>query len=146
MSQQVDAVISAFRNFELNQMDSERVEGRCFYLEEEIPPYYKLIYIAHAEKIDRNKLRRFLRATELATQFMVNYLQESWGIFRNYSPELDDELNARAWEDTLTRFALRPEVLDEGRYAWFEPFLADSNLIQEVRAVSDLVIDLGEKQ
>ena len=35
MSGQVDAVIGAFRNFELNQMDIEGVAGRCFYLEEE---------------------------------------------------------------------------------------------------------------
>ena len=32
MSKQVDAVIGAFRNFELNQMDIEGVKGRCFYL------------------------------------------------------------------------------------------------------------------
>ena len=35
MSGQVDAVIGAFRNFELNQMEIEGVDGRCFYLEEE---------------------------------------------------------------------------------------------------------------
>ncbi len=39
MSGQVDAVIGAFRNFELNQMEIEGVPGRCFYLEEEgLPP------------------------------------------------------------------------------------------------------------
>jgi len=147
MSQQVEAVTGAFRNFELNQMASEGVEGRCFYLEEEgIPLYDEIIYIAHVEKIDQNKLRRFLRASELTTQFILNYPQESWDICRNYSPELDDELNARAWENTLTRFVLRPEAPDEGRYARFEQFLADSNLIQEVCAVSDVAIGLGERQ
>ena len=34
MSKQVDAVIGAFRNFELNQMEIDCVDGRCFYLEE----------------------------------------------------------------------------------------------------------------
>ncbi|CUK13441.1 Putative thiamine biosynthesis protein [Ruegeria denitrificans] len=34
MSGQVDAVIGAFRNFELNQMDIESVADRCFYIEE----------------------------------------------------------------------------------------------------------------
>ena len=44
MSKQVDAVIGAFRNFELNQMAIEGVEGRCFYLEEEgLPAYDELI-------------------------------------------------------------------------------------------------------
>ena len=40
MSGQVDAVIGAFRNFELNQMEIEGVEGRCFYVEEEGVPSY----------------------------------------------------------------------------------------------------------
>jgi len=38
MSGQVDAVIGAYRNFELNQMEIEGVEGRCFYVEEEGVP------------------------------------------------------------------------------------------------------------
>ena len=47
MSGQVDAVIGAFRNFELNQMDIEGVDGTCFYVEEEgLPPYDELIYVA----------------------------------------------------------------------------------------------------
>ena len=40
MSKQVDAVIGAYRNFELNQMEIEGDEGKCFYIEEEgVPPY-----------------------------------------------------------------------------------------------------------
>ncbi|MEM6307202.1 MAG: ABC transporter substrate-binding protein, partial [Pseudomonadota bacterium] len=40
MSGQVDAVVGAYRNFELNQMEIEGVEGRCFYIEEEGVPTY----------------------------------------------------------------------------------------------------------
>ena len=88
-------------------------------------------------------IRRFLRATELATQFIVNHPEESWEIFKSSSSELDDALNAKAWVDTLPRFALRPEALDEGRYTRFEAFLAASGLVQGVRPVSELAIDLG---
>ena len=88
-------------------------------------------------------IRRFLRATELATQYIVNNPDEAWEIFKGYSPELDDALNAKAWVDTLPRFALRPEALDEGRYTRFEQFLSDSGLIEGTRPVSALAIDLG---
>lgn len=146
MSGQVDAVIGAYRNFELNQMEIEGVEGRCFYVEEEgVPTYDELIYVANPDRMDRSMIRRFLRATELATQYIVNNPEESWEVFRGYSSELDDELNAKAWTDTLPRFALRPEALDEGRYARFEKFLADSGLIEGMRPVSQLAIDLGEE-
>ncbi len=144
MSRQVDAVIGAFRNFELNQMEIEGVEGRCFFVEEEgVPTYDELIYVANSESMDIMKIRRFLRATELATQFIINHPQESWEIFRSTSAELDDELNAKAWVDTLPRFALRPEALDAGRYERFERFLSEAGLIEGLRDVSLLAVDLG---
>ncbi len=144
MSGQVDAVIGAYRNFELNQMEIEGVEGHCFYVEEEgVPTYDELIYVANPDRMDVDQTRRFLRATELATQYIVNNPEASWELFKGYAPELDDELNAKAWVDTLPRFALRPEALDEGRYVRFEQFLADSGLIEGTRPVSQLAVDLG---
>lgn len=144
MSGQVDAVIGAFRNFELNQMEIEEVPGRCFFLEEEgLLPYDELIYVANPETMDRDMIRRFLAATEKATQFIVNHPQESWEVFAATSTELQDELNERAWADTIPRFALRPEALDAGRYARFEAFLNEAGLVEGVRPVSDLAIDLG---
>ena len=146
MSRQVDAVIGAFRNFELNQMDIEGVPGRCFYLEEEgLPAYDELIYVANPNRMDKDVIQRFMRATELATQFIVNHPQDSWEIFKSTSKELDDELNKRAWRDTLPRFALRPEALDEGRYVRFEQFLNDAGLLKDIRPVSQLAVDLGTK-
>ena len=53
---QVDAVIGAFRNFELNQMDIVGRPGRAFFVEEEgVPTYDELILIAH--KIGRASCR-----------------------------------------------------------------------------------------
>ncbi len=143
MSGQVDAVIGAFRNFELNQMDIEGVPGRCFYVEEEgLPPYDELIYVANPETMDADLIRRFLAATEKATQYIVNHPQDSWNIFAATSPELQDELNARAWVDTLPRFALRPTAMDVGRYARFEAFLAEAGLIPAINPVSAIAIDV----
>ncbi len=143
MTGQVDAVIGAFRNFELNQMDIEGVAGRCFYIEEEgVPPYDELIYVANPDTMDADKVARFLAATEKATQFIVNNPEKSWEIFSATSPELQDELNARAWVDTLPRFALRPAGFDAGRYARFEQFLKDSGMIDSINPVSDITIDV----
>ena len=52
-------------------------------------------------------------------QFIVNHPEEAWTIFAGHKAELDDELNRRAWRDTLPRFALRPAALDRGRYEAF---------------------------
>ena len=143
MSGQVDAVIGAFRNFELNQMDIEGVAGRCFYLEEEgIPSYDELIYVANPDRMDIDKIRRFIGATELATQFIINNPQQSWEIFSGTAKELQNELNKRAWGDTLPRFALRPAAFDAGRYNRFQNFLIDSGLLLEAMPINKITVDV----
>ena len=147
MSGQVDAVIGAFRNFELNQMEIEEAEGRCYYLEEEgLPAYDELIYVANAETMDKDKIRRFLAATEKAAQFIVNRPDEAWEIFSGTAPELNDRLNAMAWEDTFARFTLTPAAMDAGRYVAFEQFLVEEGLIEGQRSLDDLAIDLGRPE
>ena len=143
MSRQVDAVIGAFRNFELNQLAIEGIAGRCFYPEEEgVPAYDELIYVAKPETMDKNLIARFLAATEKATQYIVNHPEASWEIFAGSAAELRDELNARAWEDTVPRFALRPAALDAGRYARFEAFLHRAGLIPEQNAVARIAVEV----
>lgn len=143
MSGQVDAVIGAFRNFELNQMALEGVPGRCFYVEEEgLPAYDELIYVANKDTMNVDMIRRFLAATEKATQYIINHPDESWEVFSGTAPELRDELNKRAWADTLPRFALRPAAMDAGRYATFETFLHDAGLIPAINPVRDIAIDV----
>jgi putative hydroxymethylpyrimidine transport system substrate-binding protein len=144
MSEQVDAVIGAFRNFELNQMKIEGVAGRCFYVEEEgLPAYDELIYVANRDQMNLDVIRRFLHATELATQYIINHPEASWNIFKATAKELDDELNALAWRDTLTRFALRPQALDTERYRRFEDFLLEAGLLEDTRPVELFAIDPG---
>ena len=145
MSGQVDAVIGAFRNFELNQMDIEGVQGKCFFVEEEgVPPYDELIYVANSDTMDKAMIARFLAATEKATQFIVNHPQESWEIFASTAPELQDDLNERAWKDTISRFALRPTAMDQGRYTTFETFLFGAGLITSQNPVSKIAVDITE--
>ena len=138
LSGQVDAVIGAYRNFELNQMDIEGHKGHAFYVEEEgVPSYDELILVANPERMDRAILRRFLDALEDGVRYLVNHPDESWALFIRGRSELNDELNRRAWRDTLTRFALRPAALDRARYARFAQFMYEQGLIPEALSVAD---------
>lgn len=137
ISGQVDAVIGAYRNFELNQMDIVGRSGRAFYVEEEgVPTYDELILVAHKDKAGDDKVRRVLIALQEAGTYLLNHDRESWRAFIGAYPELDDELNKRAWADTVPRFALRPAALDTGRYVRFAQFMKASGMI-------DKDIDLG---
>lgn len=143
ISGQVDAVIGAFRNFELNQMDIVGKPGRAFYVEEEgVPAYDELIFVANSGKLDDPRLKKFITAVEKGTQFLINHPQESWELFIADHKDLNDELNKRAWRDTLPRFALRPAALDHGRYERFAAFLKDSGLIPTALPVDKYAVEL----
>ena len=143
---QVDATIGAYRNFELTQMRLENAEGRCFFVEEQgVPTYDELIFVANPANMDADTNRRFLHAVERGAQYMVNHPDEAWQLFSATAPDLQDELNAAAWKDTLPRFSQSPAALDQGRYARFETFLKEAGLIDEILPVSALAIDLGAK-
>ena len=143
MSGQVDGVIGAFRNFELNQLRIEGPEGRCFYPEAEgVPTYDELIYVANPDRMDAGAVARFLDATERAVGFILNDPDAAWEIFSATASELRTELNARAWADTWPRFASRPAALDAGRYARFEAFLADRGATPGGLPVAALAIDV----
>ena len=143
LSGQVDAVIGAYRNFELNQMDIVGHPGRAFYIEEEgVPPYDELIVVAHTDRLGDPAIRGFVDALERGVQFLINHPDESWQLFLNGREELDDELNRRAWRDTLPRFALRPAALDTARYDRFAAFLQAQGLIPEALPASAYAVEL----
>lgn len=144
MSGQVDGVIGAFRNFELNQLEIEGSEGRCFYPEAEgVPAYDELIYVANPDRMDSAAIARFLDATERATGFILNHPQQAWEVFSATASELQTELNIRAWSDTWPRFATRPAALDAGRYARFEAFLAERGATLGGLSVDALAVDVS---
>lgn len=56
------------------------------------------------------------------------------------SAKLDDELNRRAFFDTLPRFAKRPGALDVGRTERLAAFLKGRGLIDTVPPIGDYAI------
>lgn len=138
----VDAVIGAYRNFELNQMDLEGHPGRAFYIEEEgVPAYDELVLVINNKDRGDDRFTRFVAALEKATQYIVNHPDAAWKSFVSYKPdELDTELNRRAWADTLSRFALRPAALDEARYQRVGAFMQEQGLTDSNPPVADYAI------
>ncbi len=143
LSKKVDAVIGAFRNFELNQMAIEKHPGRAFYVEEYgIPAYDELILVANRNTVTRAKLRKFVIALERGVQYLVNHPDKSFQLFVKHHKDLDDELNRRAWADTLPRFALRPGAVDKRRYLRFATFLKKQGMTKTVPQMERLAVEL----
>jgi putative hydroxymethylpyrimidine transport system substrate-binding protein len=140
----VDAVIGAFRNFELNQLDIEGRPGLAFHPEEHgVPPYDELVVVANRARLADPALRRFVDAVERGTLYTVNHPEAAFRLFVKGRPDLDNELNRRAWRDTLPRFAHAPAALDRGRYARFSGFLREQGLLAKEPRLDDYAVELG---
>ena len=141
---QVDATIGGFRNFELTQISLEGGKGRAFFPEEHgVPVYDELIFVARKDMVDDDRLPRFLKAVEEASIFLTNHPEEAWELFVKAYPNLDDELNRRAFTDTLPRFAKRPAALDRGRYERFGAFMVESGLLERAPDVDKIAVELS---
>ena len=136
ISKKVDAVIGAFRNFELNQMDIVGQPGKAFYPEENgVPHYEELIYIINKNDKGKKKYKDFLDAVQKATIFIINNPKKSWKLFYGYKKGLDDELNKRAFIDTIPRFSSRPGAIDKASYKNFQKFLFKKKIISKLHNI-----------
>lgn len=140
-SGKVDAIWGGLRNFETNQLALEGFKAKAFFPEEHgVPAYDELIFVANAKQRDDEAIKAFNKALEQATTYIVNHPQDSWREFVAYSPDsLNNELNQRAWNDTLTRFALRPSAVDMKRYDDYAQFMFDKGIIKSLPKTADYV-------
>lgn len=139
----VDATIGGFRNFELTQMRLEGHEGKAFFPEEHgVPVYDELVFVTRKDLTADPRLPRFLQAVEKASVYLTNHPDEALSLFLKAYPDLDNELNRKAFVDTLPRLAKRPAALDHARYERFGKFMAESGLIPKAPAVNDIAVEL----
>lgn len=135
-SQQVDAVIGAFRNFELTLLALAGTKGRSFFVEEYgVPAYDELIYVVKQDRLQDPVMARFMDAIERATHFMLNHPEQAMAAMIDYDSKLDDTLNRRAFDDTLHRFAQSPRAFDPVRYQRFADYLTQNGLVEDLPAL-----------
>ncbi|HYC64368.1 MAG TPA: ABC transporter substrate-binding protein [Reyranellaceae bacterium] len=135
MSKQVDGVIGAFRNFELNDLELNKAKGRIWLVEKHgVPMYDELILVAQRDKVDVARTKKLLAAIGEATVWLKANQNEAWEIFSKYGKELDSPLNKAAWKDTIPLLANDPHALDVARYDAFAAFLVKRGLIKRAPA------------
>ncbi len=141
-SGKVDAIWGGLRNFETNQLDIEGYKAKAYFPEEHgVPTYDELVFVANAKTFDKDAIAAFNKALEQATTYIVNHPEDSWKQFVAYAPDtLNNELNQRAWNDTLTRFALRPSAVDLKRYDDYAEFMYKQGIIKTLPKAEDYIL------
>ena len=140
LESKVDAVIGAFRNFEVTEMKLAGKEARAFFPEDHgVPAYDELIYVTRQDRAAAAVTGKFLDAVEAATLFTLNHPADAWAMFTKAYPKLDDALNKAAWADTLPRLAASPRAVDTTRYVRFGEYMKARGLIDTVEPVARYV-------
>lgn len=144
LTKRVDAVIGAYRNFELHELRLEGSEGKAFFPEENgVPVFEELILVAHKDRVNDPKIAKFLTALEQATAYMKQNPEQAWQDFMSYKPkELNNELNRLAWNDTYPKFADNPRKLDKQRYQQVAQFMLDKGLIKSIPALESYAVEI----
>ncbi|MAC84227.1 MAG: thiamine biosynthesis protein [Arcobacter sp.] len=139
MSKQVDAVIGAFRNFELNQLQIEKHEGVAFFPENYgVPKYDELIVVANKDNATSEKYKNFVKALQEATKYLKENPKKSWEAFVSYKPkELNNKLNTLAWSDTLPYLAKNPATFDKEVYKQMATFMKENKLIKTLPNIDE---------
>jgi putative hydroxymethylpyrimidine transport system substrate-binding protein len=108
MTHHVDAVTGIMRNFEVIQMELAHFPVRVFYPENYgVPAYPELIFVANKNSFKDNpeKFKKFLSSVKQGAHYLQKNPQQCWTVFAKNHPELNNELNQRAWFKTLPYFA-----------------------------------------
>lgn len=131
LANNVDAVMGVMRNFELIEMQLAGHPGRAFYPEQNgMPPYDELIIVANNKNLNDPRLAKFLMAFKQGVQYLLEHPEQSWQLFAKNHPELNNELNHRAWQATLPYFARDPAYQDHSRDQRLALFLQQQGLIK----------------
>ncbi len=136
VSGRADAIIGGYRNFEATEIELAGKKPKMFFPEEHgVPPYDELIYVVRQDRFGDAKFDRFLAAIEDATIVLLNDPQGTFQDVIKAYPKLNDELNRRAWRDTLPRFQASPKAVDPDRYIRVAEFMKAAGVIDKVEPV-----------
>lgn len=143
LSQKIDAATGMMRNFELIQMELLLHPARAFFPEQHgMPTYSELILVAHNTKVNESKYLHFLMALQKGITYLQAHPDESWKAFSKNHPELNDDLNQRAWNMTVPYFVKDPATFDKDNWLNLARFMQKEGLIKRIQPITQYAIDL----
>lgn len=136
LTKKVDAVTGMMRNFEVIQLQLAKQPGKVFYPEKNgVPMYNELIFVINKMQATDPRWKKFLIAVQKGEVYLQKHPKEMWQAFTKAHPELNDELNRRAWFATLPYFAKNPAQLNKKQWENFSAYLVQNRLIEKAQSV-----------
>lgn len=131
LSGQVDAIFSAYRTYELEDIRLHQPKVNVFFYEENgIASFEQVILVTHKDKLAAPELKKFLIALKQSAEYIKSNPQEAWKLYAAYAPEQDSDINQRVFLNIATLLSKTPEKLTIERYEKFAQFLEKSAILK----------------
>ena len=137
---QVDAVMGAFWNYELAELELEKVPGGYFDLRDfGVPDYYELVIISNDAFLSRNTpaAARLVRGLESALEFTRKHPDEALGMYFKANPEVRKELDRRAFHLVLGEFATTQQQ-SHAKWETFTRYAKEQGIIDKIPPIGEL--------
>ena len=136
--------IGAFRNYEVLQLEELGYEPVFFPQEEYcVPTTYEILLVAHPDFVsERNAdAAAFLRALVRAIDWTIAHPTDALALFFERFPDLDDNLNRRSFESTLSLYAVGAYHADVEVWGTMQAYLFENGLMVQEFPVDELYTD-----
>lgn len=136
----VDAVMGAFRNYEVIEAEELGVPVRVFELAEHgVPPFYQLVFVARDDLVPalRGQVAGALARVAAAIAETRARPEAALAAYMRANPGHDDRFHRRAFAATLPAFA-PSQRQDPARWTAFASFLASRGLLERTPDASEL--------
>ena len=135
--------IGAFRNFELPQVALLDHEPSYFPQEEYgVPDTAEIILVANPNLPEEHPtwIRAFLDGLSRGIAFTKEHPEAAYNLFLSVHPDLDDELNHRAYDATLPLYADEANLKDREAWEELQDYLVEHGLMEEAFSLEELYI------
>lgn len=143
LSKKVDAISGVMRMFEVFQIEQNHQQVNVFYPEQNgVPTYDELVFVVNNKQVNDPRFAKFLLAVKKGNAYLQSHSEPMWNQFKHAYPEVDNELNHRAWQASLTYFKNDPAAFNPQEWLAFATFLEKNNLIKSVKPIHQYTINI----
>jgi putative hydroxymethylpyrimidine transport system substrate-binding protein len=142
---QVDAVMGAFWNYELLEVEQEKQPGAYLALDQYgVPAYSEMVVISSDAflKTGRDAARRFVQALQEGIAFARAKPKEAFAIFAKSNPEAKEDLDRAAFTLSLPLFA-KSQVQPPQAWTRWARFARQQGLIGKTLTARDLLMNVA---
>jgi putative hydroxymethylpyrimidine transport system substrate-binding protein len=132
LSGQVDAIFTAYRTFEEEDIRQYQPNIHVFLYEEHgIPSFEQVILVCHKNRLDQPTTKAFIQAIIESCQWIKDNPEQAWQQYCHHAPEQNITLNHQVFLKVAQLLEQHPQKLDQTRYQNFAKFLKGSQILTQ---------------